>query len=188
MAVRKKTEQGAEPLMAMNEAKASQTRTRRNAAADIPRTDRFRNIDNGMIPFKYSHGVNNNSNIDVRDTIILCQKAYYNFSVFRNTIDLMTEFSISDLYYTGGSKKSREFFETLFKKINIDDLQSRFFREYYRSGNVFMYRFNAKMEKSDAFKINQTFGISQASEDLGNSSKIYYFKSFRHTASREYYL
>ena len=138
MAVRKKTEQGAEPLMAMNEAKASQTRTRRNAAADIPRTDRFRNIDNGMIPFKYSHGVNNNSNIDVRDTIILCQKAYYNFSVFRNTIDLMTEFSISDLYYTGGSKKSREFFETLFKKINIDDLQSRFFREYYRSGNVFI--------------------------------------------------
>ena len=166
MAVKKKTEQGSEPLMAMHEARASQTRTRRNAAADIPRTDRFRNIENGMIPFKYSHGVANNSNIDVRDTIILCQKAYYNFSVFRNTIDLMTEFSISDLYYTGGSKKSREFFETLFKKINIDDLQSRFFREYYRSGNVFIYRFNAKMEKSDVFKINQTFGISQASEDL----------------------
>ena len=171
MAVRKKTEQGSEPLMAMHEARASQTRTRRNAAADIPRTDRFRNIENGMIPFKYSHGVANNSNIDVRDTIILCQKAYYNFSVFRNTIDLMTEFSISDLYYTGGSKKSREFFETLFKKINIDDLQSRFFREYYRSGNVFIYRFNAKMEKSDVFKINQTFGISQASEDLEIPSK-----------------
>ena len=171
MAVRKKTEQGSDPLMAMHEARASQTRTRRNAAADIPRTDRFRNIENGMIPFKYSHGVANNSNIDVRDTIILCQKAYYNFSVFRNTIDLMTEFSISDLYYTGGSKKSREFFETLFKKINIDDLQSRFFREYYRSGNVFIYRFNAKMEKSDVFKINQTFGISQASEDLEIPSK-----------------
>ena len=171
MAVRKKTEQGAEPLMAMHEAKAAGTRTRRNAAADIPRTDRFRNISNGMIPFKYSHGVNNNSNIDIRDTIILCQKAYYNFSVFRNTIDLMTEFSISDLYYTGGSKKSREFFETLFTKINIDDLQSRFFREYYRSGNVFIYRFNAKMDKSDVFKINQTFGISQAAEDLNIPAK-----------------
>ena len=171
MAVRKKTEQGTEPLMAMHEAKAAETRTRRNAAADIPRTDRFRNISNGMIPFKYSHGVNNNSNIDIRDTIILCQKAYYNFSVFRNTIDLMTEFSISDLYYTGGSKKSREFFETLFTKINIDDLQSRFFREYYRSGNVFIYRFNAKMDKSDVFKINQTFGISQAAEDLNIPAK-----------------
>ena len=166
MAVRKKTEQGAEPLMAKHEAIASSTRTRRNKAADIVRTDRFRNIENGMIPFKYSRGVSNNSNIEVRDTIILCQKAYYNFSVFRNTIDLMTEFSISNLYYTGGSRKSREFFETLFRKINIDDLQSRFFREYYRSGNVFIYRFNAKMEKSDAFKINQTFGLSEANENI----------------------
>ena len=166
MAVRKKTEQGAEPLMAKHETVASATRTRRNKAADIVRTDRFRNIDNGMIPFKYSRGVANNSNIEVRDTIILCQKAYYNFSVFRNTIDLMTEFSISNLYYTGGSRKSREFFETLFRKINIDDLQSRFFREYYRSGNVFIYRFNAEMEKTDAFKINQTFGLSEASEKI----------------------
>ena len=171
MAVRKKTEQGAEPLMAKHETVASATRTRRNRAADIVRTDRFRNIENGMIPFKYSRGVSNNSNIDVRDTIILCQKAYYNFSVFRNTIDLMTEFSISNLYYTGGSRKSREFFETLFKKINIDDLQSRFFREYYRSGNVFIYRFNSKMEKSDAFKINQTFGLSEANEIIEIPSK-----------------
>ena len=171
MAVRKKTEQGAEPLMAKHETVASSTRTRRNKAADIVRTDRFRNIENGMIPFKYSHGVANNSNIDVRDTIILCQKAYYNFSVFRNTIDLMTEFSISNLYYTGGSRKSREFFETLFRKINVDDLQSRFFREYYRSGNVFIYRFNAKMEKADAFKINQTFGLSEANENIEIPSK-----------------
>ena len=166
MAVKKKTEQGSEPLMAKHESIASSTRTRRNKAADIIRTDRFRNIENGMIPFKYSRGVSNNSNIDVRDTIILCQKAYYNFSVFRNTIDLMTEFSVSDLYYTGGSRKSREFFETLFKRINIDDLQSRFFREYYRSGNVFIYRFNAKMDKSDALKLNQTFGLAQAAEEL----------------------
>ena len=171
MAVRKKTEQGAEPLMAKHETVASATRTRRNKSADIVRTDRFRNIENGMIPFKYSRGVSNNSNIEVRDTIILCQKAYYNFSVFRNTIDLMTEFSISNLYYTGGSRKSREFFETLFRKINIDDLQSRFFREYYRSGNVFIYRFNAEMEKSDAFKINQTFGLSEANENIEIPSK-----------------
>ena len=166
MAVKKKTEQGSEPLMAKHESIASSTRTRRNKAADIIRTDRFRNIENGMIPFKYSRGVSNNSNIEVRDTIILCQKAYYNFSVFRNTIDLMTEFSVSDLYYTGGSRKSRDFFETLFNRINIDDLQSRFFREYYRSGNVFIYRFNSKMDKADALKINQTFGISQAAEEL----------------------
>ena len=152
--------------MAKHETVATATRTRRNKAADIVRTDRFRNIENGMIPFKYTRGVANTSNIDIRDTIILCQKAYYNFSVFRNTIDLMTEFSISNLYYTGGSRKSREFFETLFKKININDFQSRFFREYYRSGNVFVYRYNAKVDKSDAFRMNQTFGLSEASEDI----------------------
>jgi hypothetical protein len=178
MAVRKKTEQGAEPLMAMQEAKASQTRSRRNIAADIPRTDRFKNIEDGMIPFKYSHGVSNNSNIDVRDTIILCQKAYYNFSVFRNTIDLMTEFSISDLYYTGGSKKSRDFFETLFSKINIDDLQSRFFREYYRSGNVFLYRLDASLPKEEAEKIVQTFA------NLSQDVKIPY----RYMILNKYYL
>ena len=44
MAVRKKTEQGAEPIMAMHEAKASSTRTRTNRAADIPRLDSLRNI------------------------------------------------------------------------------------------------------------------------------------------------
>ena len=55
MAVRKKTEQGAEPLMAKHEASASATRTRRNRAADIVRTDRFRNIENGMIPLSI-HG------------------------------------------------------------------------------------------------------------------------------------
>ena len=66
MAVKKKTEQGTEPLMAMHQSTATQTRTRRNKAADIPRTDRFKNIEDGMIPFKYSHGITNNSNIDIR--------------------------------------------------------------------------------------------------------------------------
>ena len=37
--------------------------------------------------------------------------------------------------------------------------------------NVFVYRFNAKMDKTDAFKINQTFGISQAAEELEIPSK-----------------
>ena len=34
-----------------------------------------------------------------------------------------------------------------------------------------MHRFDAKMDKSDAFKINQTFGLSQASEELQIPSK-----------------
>ena len=164
MAVRRKPKQEnslKEPLMAgiVLEDSFASTRSRRNKSGSIERTDRYKNIDDGIIPFKYSQGMANNSSLDVRDTIILCQKAYYNFSVFRNTIDLMTEFSMTNMYLTGGSSKSRDFFDALFSKININSLQSRFFREYYRSGNVFIHRFDASLSKKDIGRMTQTFGI-----------------------------
>ena len=61
---------------------SSHTQTRRNASADIIRTDRYKNIDSGLIPFRYSTGISNSSNMNVRDAVILCQKCYYNFAVF----------------------------------------------------------------------------------------------------------
>jgi len=158
-----------EPLMAGGDfiETVASTRSRRNKAGSIERTDRYRNIDDGIIPFRYSQGITNNSSLDIRDTIVLCQKAYYNFSVFRNTIDLMTEFSMSEIYFTGGSRKSKEFFEALLKKININNLQSKFFREYYRSGNVFIHRFDANVSQADVTKMTQTFGLtSEASFSL----------------------
>jgi hypothetical protein len=39
-------------------------------------------------------------------------------------------------------------------------LQDRFFREYYRSGNVFMHRFDANLQSSDIQKMARTFGFS----------------------------
>mgnify|MGYP003115986150 FL=1 len=158
-----------EPLMAGGEVMetVASTRSRRNKAGSIERTDRYRNIDDGIIPFRYSQGVTNNSSLDIRDTIVLCQKAYYNFSVFRNTIDLMTEFSMSEIYFTGGSKKSKDFFDALLKKVNINNLQSKFFREYYRSGNVFIHRFDATVSQADVTRMTQTFGLtSEASFSL----------------------
>lgn len=136
------------------------TKTRRNLSGNIIRTDRYKNIDDGLIPFKYSSGLKGSSNINIRDAVILCQKCYYNFAIFRNTIDLMTEFSTSNIYFQGGSQKSRDFFNALFKKINMVDLQDKFFREYYRSGNVFIYRFDTRVKDEDITKITQTFGLT----------------------------
>ena len=136
------------------------TRTRWNKAGSVDRLYRFENIDDGLIPFKYdtpNYGSKSDSSLDVKDAIVLCQKAYYNFAVFRNTIDLMTEFSSSDIYYTGGNKKSRDFFDAFYKKLDVLDLQDKFFREYYRSGNVFIYKFSSKIQKGDMLKINQTY-------------------------------
>ena len=131
---------------------------RRNSAGTIERTERFSNIDYGLVPFKYSNNVQNKSSLNIRDAVVLCQKAYYNFSSFRNVIDLMTEFSCSKIYFTGGNKKARDFFDALFKKINIDNFIDKFFREYYRSGNVFIYRFDYKVGQEDINKITQVFG------------------------------
>jgi hypothetical protein len=148
------------------------TGMRRNAAADIERTSRFTNIDTGIIPFRYSNYVKNLSTLDVRDAIILCQKAYYNVAIFRNTIDLMTEFSDSPIYLTGGSQKSREFFEAYFKKINLASFQDQFFREYYRSGNVFTYRFDTSLTSEQLLKITQTFGSKLKSIAQDGSVKL----------------
>ena len=150
-----------EPLMASYEKEtvaAAATRSRSNKAARIERTNRFKNIDDGLVTFKYTGGkYNTESSLDIRDAIVLCQKAYYNFAIFRNTIDLMTEFSCSPVYFTGANKKARDFFHKFFKKINIRSFQDKFFREYYRSGNVYIYRFFSKLKKADILKINQTY-------------------------------
>lgn len=169
--MRKKKIEQIMPLMTAQAATPNDStpiQARRNLAGVIERTDRFHNIDYGLVPFKYSNNIQNKSSLNVRDAVILCQKAYYNFSSFRNVIDLMTEFSCSKLYFTGGNKKSRDFLEALFKKINITNFIDKFFREYYRSGNVFVYRFDYKVTDDDINKITQVFG----NEILEAASKI----------------
>lgn len=149
------------PFMISEASASPTTSTRRGAAGLIERIDRFKNIDDGLVPFKINTGYGNGqSTVDIKDAIILCQKAYYNFSQFRNVIDMMTEFSVSNIYFKGGSSKSREFFEALFKKLNILSFQDKYFREYYRSGNVFTYRFDALVNSEDLGKITQTFGAA----------------------------
>jgi hypothetical protein len=126
------------------------TSVRRNKASVISRTDKYANIEGGVIPFIYGGGYGKyTSNISIKDTIILCQKAYYNFSIFRNTIDLMTEFSCSPIYFTGGNEQSRKFFQAWGDRVNLWKLQDMFFREFFRSGNVFLYKLNAQFTKQD---------------------------------------
>ena len=151
----------ASPLMAGMQESYSSTSTRRNSSSTIERSNRFENIERGMIPFKTAGGYGaKTSNVDVKEAVILCQKAYYNFAIFRNTVDLMTEFSVNNIYFKGGSKKSREFFDAFFKKVNAWDFQDKFFREYYRSGNVFIHRFDGKISRAEVNKITQVLASS----------------------------
>jgi hypothetical protein len=124
--------------------------TKRNAAATNVRTDRFVNIESGISPFKYGQGNSKSSSINISEAITLTQLAYYNFATFRNIIDLMTEFSVSNIFLTGGNKKTRDFWYAFFNKIGLMDFQDKWFREFYRSGNVFTYKYVGTIADKDS--------------------------------------
>jgi len=99
--------------------------------------------------------------INIKETVSLCQKAYANIPVFRNAIDVLAEFSASEVYITGGNKTSREFIKRWFKKASIDNLIGQFFLEYYRSGNFFAYRVDGKFTDEDFNKMAQVYGAAK---------------------------
>lgn len=125
---------------------------RRNSISINQKTNRFANIRAGLLPYDYaSDGVN------VREAIELCQKAYANVAIFRNAIDIMSEFSNSPIYLEGGNEKSKKFIEKWFQKIGIWKLKDQYFREYYRSGNIFLYRLDGKFSSDDFAKLNYIY-------------------------------
>lgn len=141
---------------------SSRSGSRRNRAATSRTHDRFSSIRNGLLPYSYAmDGVN------VREAIELCQKAYANVAVFRNSIDIMSEFANTELYLEGGSQKSRDFFNQWFKKIKLWHLKDQFFREFYRSGNIFFYRVDGTIQTGDFTKL-----IQQIAEEQPTSSKV----------------
>jgi hypothetical protein len=132
---------------------ASRTELRTNAISSSFTTKRYKNIDDGLLPFDYS-----SDSVDARDAIQLCQRAYFNVPAFRSTIDLLSEFADSDIYLEGGSEKGRKFIEAWFKRIKLHDIKAQYFREYYRSGNVFMYRLDGKIKTDEAQKVLEAYG------------------------------
>ena len=132
---------------------ADSTVSRRNAIHKNDKDFKYANIASGLLPYSYSA-----DGVDVRKAIELCQKAYANVSVFRNAVDVMSEFANSSLYLEGGTKKSRDFIYKWFEKINLWNLKDQYFREYYRSGNIFLYRVDGEFSKSDFEKISKIYG------------------------------
>ena len=82
----------------------SSTNTRRNRVATQPKLNKYANIREGLLPFESSiNGYN------IRDAIELCQKAYANVAIFRNAVDIMSEFSNAEIILEGGTQKSKDF-------------------------------------------------------------------------------
>ena len=129
------------------------TKRRRNAIVTRAKAGRFANIREGLLPYDVSA-----DGVDVRDAIELCQKAYANISIFRNAIDIMAELANSAIYVENGNEASRTFVSKWFSKVNLWNLKDQYFREYYRSGNVFLYRIDGKFSNKDFSKMHQIYG------------------------------
>ena len=128
---------------------------RGNRIHKTEKKNKFSNVDEGLLPYAYD-----SSGINIRDAIELCQKAYANIAVFRNAVDIMSEFANSNIYLEGGTQKSRDFIYKWFEKVHLWNLKDQYFREYYRGGNIFLYRVDGTFSKSDFAKLNQVYGSS----------------------------
>ncbi|MBV6514306.1 MAG: hypothetical protein FMNOHCHN_03912 [Ignavibacteriaceae bacterium] len=142
------------------------TGSRINAAAVTQTSDRFSAIRAGLLPFEYSRDF-----VSVRDAILLCQKAYFNVSIFRRTIDLMSEMANTEIFLKGSSKKARDFFKAWLEKIDVEKLAEQYFREYYRSGNIFLYRVRGVFKDEDFRKLTQVYA---SDVPVGNKIPVKY--------------
>ncbi len=140
----------------------ARTSTRGNYAANGKKLLKYQNIREGHLPYYYSK-----TGCDIRDAIMLCQKAYANIPIFRNVIDIMSEFANTELVLEGGTEKSKGFIDKWMQKIGLWNIKDQYFREYYRSGNVFMYRLDTKFTDDDFNRMSTIYG-----SDLINKGDI----------------
>lgn len=99
-------------------------------------TAMLNNIDDGLTPFERD----SDQCFGIKEAVVLMQKAYYNVSIIKMTIDTQTEFANSKVHFIGENKSAVKFFEQWYDTIGGYNLADQFFRELFRSSNVFLYR------------------------------------------------
>lgn len=115
---------------------------------------RYPNLYAAGLPYQYGEGYS----IVISDAVLLCQKAYYRIPTFKISIDTMSELcSNAEVYLDGGNTESKTFFEAWLNRINITKLKDQFFREFFRSGNIFFYRVDGNMTQDGAKKLKNLY-------------------------------
>jgi len=94
----------------------------------------------------------------MKNAIELCARAYVGVPIFRNAVEVAVEFSNQELYIKTDNTSMKTFFQEWFKIIDIDKLKQDGLREYYRSGNVFFYKFSGKFGPAYYKNFQQSFG------------------------------
>jgi hypothetical protein len=134
--------------------------------------DRYRNINAGILPWE-----NRNGMVGMRSIIETCQKAAANVSIIRNAIEASVEFTVTPLHIKTSNKTVSDFFNEWFNRVGMYNFLQQFMREYYRSGNVFIYKFNGKIEQEQYGQMKTVFGaksdILPIKYTILNPSQVY---------------
>ena len=133
----------------------SSSSRRSNKVHKSAKKNQFSNIEAGMLPYQVGE-----NGVDIRNAVELCQKAYANIPIFRNAVDIMSEFANSTIKLEGGNSKARDFVYKWMDRISVWKIKDQYFREYYRSGNVFMYRVDGSFSKEDFNNMSKIYGSS----------------------------
>ena len=116
---------------------------------------RFPKLYNGFLPYEYN---SSNGCVTLTEAIELCMKAWANVAIVRNTIEAQVEFSNSPIHVNCKNNVAKKAVQAFLKKINARKFAEKFFRELYRSGNVFIYRVEGKLNDKIKEELNTLYG------------------------------
>lgn len=128
---------------------------RNQSAPSILDTYQFPNIRAGLMPFDTVEG-----NYSVNGAIGVCYQAYFNFSILRNAINLLADFSVGRIHVKTQNQRLKDFINTWFDAIGLNKLQAQHYLEYYRSGNVFYYKFSGKISDDGFNMLKQSYSAA----------------------------
>lgn len=124
-----------------------------NSLSAITDGAKYRHILDKKTPYSID-----DNHVSIQEAVELCRKAYFGFPLLYNIINVMTEFSVGQLYLEGANQTARDFIEAWLDRIGYMSLQDRFYRELYRSSNNFILRVDGTFEDDYFKKLTQTYG------------------------------
>ena len=145
------------PFSAIANHGGSATSLRDNWAPAIEQTNAFPYLSAGLMPFAVNNGYYNMS-----VPINLATLAYFNIPLVRNTVNLLQDFSISPLRIKSANQTVKTFVSKWFESIKLNDFMSQFFLEYYRSGNIWIYKFDGKIDDDKFRKLKTNTALASA--------------------------
>lgn len=119
---------------------------RLNKSAYSNNWNSYSNIRSCSLPFSIN---GSGKYIEIKTALEIVNKAYACIGVVRNTIDVMAEIANDDIFLDGGNSASKSFFDAWLNVIDIQNIKEQFFREKYKSGNVFFFSFDGEFKPKE---------------------------------------